>query len=373
MKLKGTLEHIITSAAAACLVQLPVSTVSAEGGTAQLPEGWLLWHSYSDYSALDSSLYLRSPDGTAETIRGDFVHAMNGSFGTSPQQITFMAIDESADEWDIFLRESGNIINLTENSGFRSEDPKFSPDGRSIVFKRGHWDRAADGFVYDLALIDIATREITMLTEDLTEEAMPCFSSDGSSIYYAGYNGGIGEICRYDIASRSTETIFAEEGVTAYYPVVCGDELYFTKWFSAEDHSDQIMRYDGSGIEAMPFDSADYDCSDPCPFEGGMIFSSTMDGGYDLYCYDGENVTRLRELSSDKSDLGADFFPCGSAAAGDVNGDGGFNTADLVLFQKWLLAVPDASLKSTAAADLCADGILDVFDLCAMRLALIGG
>ena len=102
-----------------------------------------------------------------------------------------------------------------------------------------------------------------------------------------------------------------------------------------------------------------------------MIFSSTMNGGYDLYYFDGESVTRLSELSSDKSDLGAAFFPC--ETAGDVNGDGSFNTADVVTFQKWLLAVPDIELKSSSAADLCKDGTLDVFDLCAMRQALIGG
>ena len=57
--------------------------------------------------------------------------------------------------------------------------------------------------------------------------------------------------------------------------------------------------------------------------------------------------------------------------AGDVNADGSFNVSDLVLMQKWLLAVPDTELKSPKAGDLCEDGILDVFDLCVMRYKLI--
>ena len=57
--------------------------------------------------------------------------------------------------------------------------------------------------------------------------------------------------------------------------------------------------------------------------------------------------------------------------AGDVNADGSFNVSDLVLIQKWLLAVPDTELKSPKAGDLCEDGILDVFDLCVMRKMLI--
>lgn len=56
---------------------------------------------------------------------------------------------------------------------------------------------------------------------------------------------------------------------------------------------------------------------------------------------------------------------------GDVNADGGFNVADLVLLQKWLLAVPDTVLDDWSAGDLCEDNRLDAFDLCAMRKLLL--
>ena len=55
---------------------------------------------------------------------------------------------------------------------------------------------------------------------------------------------------------------------------------------------------------------------------------------------------------------------------GDVNMDGEFNISDLVLLQKWLLAVPDTELKNWSAADLCNDNRLDVFDMCLMRREL---
>lgn len=58
-------------------------------------------------------------------------------------------------------------------------------------------------------------------------------------------------------------------------------------------------------------------------------------------------------------------------ADGDVNSDGSFNVADVVLFQKWLLNDPDVKLDNWMAADLCQDGKLDVFDLCLMKKALI--
>ena len=59
--------------------------------------------------------------------------------------------------------------------------------------------------------------------------------------------------------------------------------------------------------------------------------------------------------------------------SGDVNADGELTMADVVLLQKWLLAIPDTHLENWKAADLCEDNRLDVFDLCLMRRLLING
>lgn len=56
---------------------------------------------------------------------------------------------------------------------------------------------------------------------------------------------------------------------------------------------------------------------------------------------------------------------------GDVNGDGTFNIVDVIQFQKWLLNVPNTTLNNWVAADLCADGKLNVFDLCLMKRMLL--
>lgn len=60
-----------------------------------------------------------------------------------------------------------------------------------------------------------------------------------------------------------------------------------------------------------------------------------------------------------------------SSAKGDVNADGAFNVSDVVLLQKWLLAVPDTHLANWKVADFCEDGKLDVFDLCLMKGELL--
>ncbi|WP_175541963.1 hypothetical protein [Ruminococcus sp. XPD3002] len=47
-----------------------------------------------------------------------------------------------------------------------------------------------------------------------------------------------------------------------------------------------------------------------------------------------------------------------------------FDTFDLLLLQKWLLNESDAELTNLKSADICEDGRLDVFDMCAMRKML---
>lgn len=56
---------------------------------------------------------------------------------------------------------------------------------------------------------------------------------------------------------------------------------------------------------------------------------------------------------------------------GDVNADGAFNVADIVLMQKWLLAKPDAVLADAAAGNLCTDGTLNAFDLAMMKKRIV--
>lgn len=55
--------------------------------------------------------------------------------------------------------------------------------------------------------------------------------------------------------------------------------------------------------------------------------------------------------------------------AGDVNADGSFSVADVVMLQKWLLNA--GSLPNWEVADLCEDGRIDVFDLVVMKREIL--
>ncbi len=55
---------------------------------------------------------------------------------------------------------------------------------------------------------------------------------------------------------------------------------------------------------------------------------------------------------------------------GDCNADGSFNIADVILLQKWLLAVQDAELKDWRSCDLDRNSKLNAMDLCLMKREL---
>ena len=56
---------------------------------------------------------------------------------------------------------------------------------------------------------------------------------------------------------------------------------------------------------------------------------------------------------------------------GDINADGVLDIMDVILLQKWLLAVPETHIADPEAGDFDADGTLDVFDLALMKKALV--
>ncbi len=341
----------------ACLTAAAMLCGGTFSAAAQVPqEGKLLYHSYSSYAAMDSTLQLHD-FCTGETQRftnDSFVHAMNGDFGSHCYDVTFMAIDPTADEWDIFRWNtlSGALTNLTAHSGFRNEDPKFSPDGNRIVFKRGHWDAQTDGFVYDLAEIDLRTGEITMLTDTPAEESMPCYAPDGTCIYYAALQDGETSICSLNPQSGSTQVLYTEHGVHAYYPMISDAGLYFTKWHSASLQNDCIVTMGEDAPVVLPFNDTAYNCSDPFPLrDGSLFFSSTSSGGYDLCFFDGTQTHPLPSLSTALADLGSSYY--GRSDAEEVIA----RTAD------FLLQRGDSGMNMDADGN----GIVNAFDLALLK------
>ena len=72
-----------------------------------------------------------------------------------------------------------------------------------------------------------------------------------------------------------------------------------------------------------------------------------------------------------KAITGVDVNDIKKDVKGDVNADGEFTIADVIMMQKWISAVSDIQLANQKAGDLNEDNKLNVFDLCLMKHMLI--
>lgn len=107
--------------------------------------------------------------------------------------------------------------------------PRFSPDGRSVVFSS--W---SSGGYRDIQIVDIDTGRIDELTHDRAQDSDPVFSPDGQVVYFASDRTGISNIYAYRLASGTVRQI-TNVVTGAYTPAISADGgtlvyLGYTSW-----------------------------------------------------------------------------------------------------------------------------------------------
>lgn len=304
---------------------------SADAAARPLPavKGKMVYHTYSSYDREDSRIYVYDFQTCklrciSKELRG-VRNAMNGSFGKSSSELVFMGITGKGnkEEWDIlyYNLKTKKLVNLTKNSRCSNEDPKFSPDGRKIVWKRGKWDGRRKKMIYNIYEMNIKSRKIRRLTNDVQEDSMPVYSTDGKAVYYAGGGGKNSQIYAVSVKKPGkVRKIYGAKNICSYYPkAVNSRTLYFSRWRSAKKQVDGIMSYDlkTRKLRSLPVNSSRYDSSDACPVSSRyLIYSSTRPGGrggYDLYIKDMWNgwvysMDRFHKGINDRHEqLGADY------------------------------------------------------------------
>lgn len=107
--------------------------------------------------------------------------------------------------------------------------PRFSPDGRSVVYSC--WSH---GGYRDIAVVDIDTGVVDQLTHDRAQDTGPVFSPDGEVVYFSSDRAGIANVYAYRLATGTTRQITNVLG-GAYTPAVSSDGrtlvyLGYTSW-----------------------------------------------------------------------------------------------------------------------------------------------
>lgn len=142
------------------------------------------------------------------------------------------------------------------------------------------------------------------------------------------------------------------ESATGYPPVIA-----LQRWSSAPSiwHTVQPFYFNG--------DKAVFLAEDISSALKQLDVSISELDGIAITAYSGEITLKNAKILTKSDEI--------QSVKGDVNADGEFSVADVVLLQKWLLAVPEIELADPKSADLCEDGKLNVFDLCMMKYELI--
>jgi len=106
---------------------------------------------------------------------------------------------------------AGGAAEALTNADETARNPRYSPDGRSLVYQRlgdGQWD---------VSLLDLSTRERRSLTSTSFDEIEPEFTADGRAVVFASNRTGHFCLWSVDLAS-GVETQLTEELGDASFP-----------------------------------------------------------------------------------------------------------------------------------------------------------
>ena len=117
--------------------------------------------------------------------------------------------------WDIFAipSEGGEAINLTNTPEVREENPRWSPDGKTIALNH----KPKEATVYNIALMDWATRKVTLLTHETTPDHLwqsVAWSPDGKTLYANRLEVSFtdADIYAIDVASGNATNLTSHQG-----------------------------------------------------------------------------------------------------------------------------------------------------------------
>ena len=218
---------------------------------------------------------------------------------------------------DVFVYDfnTGVLTNVSKRAALgrsMDEDPVFSGDGESILFKR---DRA------DLWQIDLKTFRAVQITFDgkRREESGPRVSPDGNWVAYWHSGGSTADVYRLPIRGGKAELLAGRKGIQEMFPVYLdGQTLAYTRWTGPTLHDDEvfILNLKTGRHRSAAFNSTNgANDSDPFPVRGLVGYSSDRreegKGGWDLYLGDPNRSEplHLRKISTPRHDLGGTYTP----------------------------------------------------------------
>ncbi len=239
---------------------------------------------------------------TAGRVRIDpagwgFCNAINANFSPDGNWIAFTArigstlADCNNNVSQVYVYQLGSTLgptNLFPTPSTNQEDPRFSPDGKSIVFKTARMNIAVAPVTLN-ANGTASAGGITMITSGSVEHSEPFFSPAEQYVYYFEGSGTGSNIFRMDMKT-GVETAVTAAGYSAYYPVARDlSTVLYTRKQTTTDADDQIYLtlpdiFPGKEYQ-LPINACTANNSDPATVdENFIVFSRTSaNNNYDIY------------------------------------------------------------------------------------------
>ena len=162
--------------------------------------------------------------------------------------IIYSADSRRDQTFDLYrMRPTGQERQPVFSDGWRNSHARYSPDGTSIVFTAG--ERVRDASTWELRLLDLQSRDSTLLTANDIRDASPVFSPDGRRILYVTDIGGVRALASMNLQGADRDVIYSGPGsvwAASYSPD--GQFLVVTATLSGED---QLFLMEAAGGSAQ--------------------------------------------------------------------------------------------------------------------------
>lgn len=122
-------------------------------------------------------------------------------WSSTAKEIVFSGMKDAVSDIYLFNMASNSLIKLTSDPNYDTR-PRFSPDGRKIVFETEYGERAELGCNnFDLYLMATDGTGLRRITQDPLDDRMACFSGDGRQLYFVSNRSGISNLYCMDLDS----------------------------------------------------------------------------------------------------------------------------------------------------------------------------
>ena len=141
-------------------------------------------------------------------------------------RIVFVKTETGRQNLAVLTLEDGKTDIITNHDAPVFSSPRWSPDGKSIVYSRRDINGATS-----IELLHVDANNIEILVKSYVNNLFPAWSTDGSYIIYSTDITGVYNLFAYSLLKENVKQVTHVPG-GAFHPEVNGEKIYFSNYSS---------------------------------------------------------------------------------------------------------------------------------------------